>query len=246
MPFPRLHFLVMGQAPVISVDEYSPHTLKHLAQAMTSPCNIMVAVDPRMGRYLTSSTIFRGRDLCAEEVDNTLKRLREKRNAQFVDWLPDNLQAVICDVPPAFPPGVETSATFLGNSTAIQAVFHRIQRQATAMLSFGAFIHQYRTEGVEDDDILEALNCCNELCAEYQQYETVDMAATDSSEEEDEEVEENEDSRWQVSLVRETVSTDEEVDPHRQALNLKDAGYETDSDQTEDGENEEGQEAKRG
>ena len=37
--------------------------------------------------------------------------------------------------------GVEASATFIGNNTAIRSIFQRVSRQAHAMLSRRAFIH---------------------------------------------------------------------------------------------------------
>jgi hypothetical protein len=75
----------------------------------------------RMGRYLTASAIFRGEDLCTREVEAALRWLQCKGSTQFVDWLPDNLQSAICNVPPVSPPGVDTSATFVGNNTAIRS-----------------------------------------------------------------------------------------------------------------------------
>lgn len=48
----------------------------------------------------------------------------------FVEWIPHNLKVSVCDVPPR---GLKMSATFIGNTTAIQEVFKRISEQFTAM-----------------------------------------------------------------------------------------------------------------
>ena len=87
-------------------------------------------------------------------------------------WIPDNLQSSVCNVPPVSPPGVETSATFMANNSAIGgSVIRRVLTQATAMLSRGAFIHSYYSEGLEQDELHEALNLTHDLVAEYQQYD---------------------------------------------------------------------------
>ena len=48
----------------------------------------------------------------------------------FVEWIPNNLKVAVCDIPPR---GLKMSATFIGNSTAIQEIFKRISEQFTAM-----------------------------------------------------------------------------------------------------------------
>ena len=44
----------------------------------------------------------------------------------------------ICDIPPK---GLKMSATFLGNTTAIQEMFKRVSEQFTAMFRRKAFLH---------------------------------------------------------------------------------------------------------
>ncbi len=43
-----------------------------LTQQMFNPLNMMAACDPRNGRYLTASAIFRGKDLRTKEVEDVL------------------------------------------------------------------------------------------------------------------------------------------------------------------------------
>lgn len=49
VPFPRLHFLMAGQSPVLSVDNYTSPSVKQLVKAMTAPQSFVVDVDPRQG-----------------------------------------------------------------------------------------------------------------------------------------------------------------------------------------------------
>ena len=49
----------------------------------------------------------------------------------------------VCDIPPK---GLKMSATFIGNTTAIQEMFKRISEQFTAMFRRKAFLHWYTGE----------------------------------------------------------------------------------------------------
>lgn len=61
VPFPRLHFFMSGFAPLTSrvSQQYRMITVAELVQQMFDPKNMMVAADPRDGRYLTVATMFR-------------------------------------------------------------------------------------------------------------------------------------------------------------------------------------------
>ena len=61
-----------------------------------------------------------------------------KNSSYFVEWIPNNVKASICDVPPK---GLKMSTTFVGNSTAIQEVWKRVAEQFTAMFRRKAFLH---------------------------------------------------------------------------------------------------------
>ena len=63
------------------------------------------------------------------------------------------------------------SATFIGNSTAIQELFKRISEQFTAMFRRKAFLHWYTGEGMDEMEFTEAESNMNDLVSEYQQYQ---------------------------------------------------------------------------
>jgi tubulin beta len=63
------------------------------------------------------------------------------------------------------------SATFVGNSTAIQEMFKRVGEQFTAMFRRKAFLHWYTGEGMDEMEFTEAEANMNDLVAEYQQYQ---------------------------------------------------------------------------
>ena len=72
--------------------------------------NMMCAADPRHGRYLTASAVFRGR-VSTKEVDEQMLNVQNKNSSYFVEWIPNNVKCSVCDIPPK---GLKMSATFIG------------------------------------------------------------------------------------------------------------------------------------
>ncbi|KAE8709887.1 Tubulin beta-2 chain [Hibiscus syriacus] len=129
---------------------------------------LMCAADPRHGRYLTASAMFRGK-MSTKEVDEQMINVQNNNSSYFVEWIPNNVKSSVCDIPPQ---GLKMSSTFVGNSTSIQEMFRR---------------------GMDEMEFTEAESNMNDLVAEYQQYQnaTVD----DENEYEEEGLEENYDSQ---------------------------------------------------
>jgi tubulin beta len=63
------------------------------------------------------------------------------------------------------------AVTFVGNSTAIQEVFKRVNDQFTAMFKRKAFLHWYTGEGMDEMEFTEAESNLHDLISEYQQYQ---------------------------------------------------------------------------
>jgi len=129
--------------------------------------NMMCAADPRHGRYLTASALFRGR-MSTKEVDEQMLNVQNKNSSYFVEWIPNNVKSSVCDIPPR---GLKMAATFIGNSTAIQEMFKRVSEQFTAMFRRKAFLHWYTGEGMDEMEFTEAESNMNDLVSEYQQYQ---------------------------------------------------------------------------
>ncbi|XP_072096682.1 tubulin beta-4B chain-like isoform X1 [Mobula birostris] len=186
VPFPRLHFFMTGFAPLTSrgSQQYRALTVPELTQQMFDAKNMMAACDPRHGRYLTVAAIFRGR-MSMKEVDEQMLNVQNKNSTYFVEWIPNNVKTAVCDIPPR---GLKMSATFIGNSTAIQELFKRISEQFTAMFRRKAFLHWYTGEGMDEMEFTEAESNMNDLVSEYQQYQ--DATVGDEGEFEEEEGEE--------------------------------------------------------
>ncbi|XP_042521620.1 tubulin beta chain-like [Dipodomys spectabilis] len=167
VPFPRLHFFMPGFAPLTSrfSQQYSDLSVRELTQEMFDAKNMMVACDPRHGRYLTAAAIFRGR-MSMMEVDKQIINMQNKNSSYFADWIPDNVKTAVCDIPPR---GLKMSATFIGNNTAIQEPFKRTAKQFSAMFRRKAFLHWYTGEGMDEMEFTLAESSINDLVSEYQQ-----------------------------------------------------------------------------
>ena len=85
-------------------------SVPELTQQMWDAKNMMCAADPRHGRYLTASAVFRGR-VSTKEVDEQMLNVQNKNSSYFVEWIPNNVKCSVCDIPPK---GLKMSATFIG------------------------------------------------------------------------------------------------------------------------------------
>jgi len=169
VPFPRLHFFLVGYAPLTSniSQDYRVLTVQELTAQAFDAKNMMCAADPRHGRYLTCAMMFRG-VMSSKEVDDQMMNMVNKNSTYFVEWIPNNLKASICDIPPS---GLKMSSVFVGNSTAIQDAWKRVADQFTLMFRRKAFLHWYTGEGMDEMEFTEAESNLNDLVSEYQQYQ---------------------------------------------------------------------------
>ena len=185
VPFPRLHFFIPGYAPLTAKgsQKYAKLSVADLTQQMFDPKHMMAACDPRHGKYLTVATVFRGR-MSMKEVDEQILAVQNKNSSFFAEWIPSNVKTAVCDIPPR---GLKMAATFMGNSTSIQELFHRVGEQFNAMFRRKAFLHWYTGEGMDEMEFTEAESNMQDLINEYEQYQqaTADDDDEDGGEEEE-------------------------------------------------------------
>jgi len=169
IPFPRLHFFMIGFAPLVarSSATYRALSVAELTTQMFDAKNMMCASDPRHGRYLTASALFRGK-MSTKEVDEQMVNIQNKNSSYFVEWIPNNIKSSVCDVAPE---KLKMAVTFLGNSTSIMEMFKRVIEQFTLMFRRKAFLHWYTGEGMDEMEFTEAESNLNDLVSEYQQYQ---------------------------------------------------------------------------
>jgi len=180
IPFPRLHFFLVGFAPLTSrqSNSFQQISVPELVTQMFDAKNMMAACDPRHGKYLTASAMFRGK-ISTKVIDEQMLQVKTKNSSFFVDWIPHNIKSSVCDIPPV---GAKMAVTFVGNSTAIQELFKRISDQFGLMYKKKAFLHWYTGEGMDEMEFTEAESNMHDLISEYQQYQE---AVIDEAEEEE-------------------------------------------------------------
>lgn len=149
IPYPRLHFFMPGFAPLTSRQSQSFRNLSvaELAQQIFDAKNVMIACDPRNGRYLTYAAMFRGQNLSMKEVEDQMASIQDKNCGYFVEWIPHNAKVAVCNVPPH---ESKMSATFIANNTAIQELFKRLNLQFRVMYRRRAFLHWFTEEGMDE------------------------------------------------------------------------------------------------
>lgn len=88
VPFPRLHFLTVGYAPLTAPgatsESFQRHSVHDLVSSIFEPSNMMAATDPRDGKYLTVSAYFRGRNVSSRDVEDAMAAVQSKNNSFFV------------------------------------------------------------------------------------------------------------------------------------------------------------------
>merc|ERR1712083_38668 len=165
IPFPRLHFFMIGFSPLTarSSQTYRALSVAELTTQMFDAKNMMCASDPRHGRYLTASALYRGK-MATKEVDEQMVNVSNKNSSYFVEWIPNNIKSSICDVPP---PNLPMAVAFIGNSNSIVEMIVRVIEQFRLMFRRKAFLHWYTGEGMDEMEFTEAESNLNDLVSEY-------------------------------------------------------------------------------
>jgi len=166
VPFPRLHFFLIAQAPLQSQDNqaYQLVNVQELLNQSFSPRNFFSNVKPDDGKYMTASLIFRGA-MSTQEVDENVEKRQSANSDDFVEWIPNNMKTSVVEVPPK---DAKQSCTFIANTTALKGIFQRLATQFGAMYKRKAFLHWYKGEGMDEMEFQEADKNVRDLITEYQ------------------------------------------------------------------------------
>merc|ERR1712050_674457 len=166
VPFPRLHFFLVSQAPLFKKGTGSKVRLnvQELTNQAYSARNFYSNVKPDDGKYLASSFVYRG-GMTTQEVDDNIEKLQTKQADDFVEWIPNNVKTSIVVTPPR---EVSMSSTYVANTTALKGIFQRLATQFGAMYRRKAFLHWYKGEGMDEMEFQEADKNVRDLITEYQ------------------------------------------------------------------------------
>jgi len=166
VPFPRLHFMTTGLAPVIS-EKKSSHeaqTVREITDHVFQPQNMLVKYaefDPVEDKYMAISLNYRGQ-IKSKEANTTVQWLKQNNKVSFVEWCPTGFKIGLNETPPAVIEGdkmapADRNVTMIGNNVAVSRVFtDRITKKYDVMYSQRAFVHWYVGEGMEEGEFSEA------------------------------------------------------------------------------------------
>merc|ERR1712241_1350008 len=163
VPFPRLHFFLISQAPLQSQDnsEYALINVQELMNQCYSPL------------------IFRG-PMSTQEVDENAEKRQASNGDDFVEWIPNNMKTSVVEVPPK---DAKQSCTFVANTTALKGIFQRLATQFGAMYKRKAFLHWYKGEGMDEMEFQEADKNVRDLITEYQDKQDAVLAEDEDADE---------------------------------------------------------------
>jgi tubulin beta len=191
VPFPRLHFFLVSQAPLYSKEASQKANLRvsELVDQSYSERNFFANVRLQDGKSLAVAFVFRG-SMKTKEVDEAMKKLQNKQGAEsggdFVEWIPNNIKSSVISEAPVTS---DQSATFMANTTALKGIYQRLATQFGAMYKRKAFLHWYKGEGMDEMEFQEADKNVRDLITEYQdkqdavyQEESGDEGSEDNSE----------------------------------------------------------------
>jgi tubulin alpha len=179
VPFPRLHFMTTGLAPVISLKKakHEAQTVREITDHVFQPVNMLVKYadfDPVEDKYMAISLNYRG-EIMSKEANSTVQWIKQNNKVSFVEWCPTGFKIGLNNTPPAILPTknkdgedhskseldimspAKKNSVMIGNNVAVSRVFtERITKKYDMMYSQRAFVHWYVGEGMEEGEFSEA------------------------------------------------------------------------------------------
>jgi len=169
VPFPRLHFFMIGESPLENVANKS-YGLQTCVSAVMQKSHAFSNCEYESGKTMAASITFRtgmiDQKKCEEEV--TKNQDKNKGQGLMVEWIPNNFKIGVVGAKRL---DTDLSATSVVNTTALKAIFQRLATQFGALFKRKAFLHWYKGEGMDEMEFQEADKNVRDLITEYQDKE---------------------------------------------------------------------------
>lgn len=169
IPFPRLHFYAPSYATMGSKydDIHSNSRINDLYRDLFGLHNLLCAIDPYKGSYLTSAFYFRG-DFSSNELEEELAHLSNKSSPKYIDWIPNKFKvSLLTEVKSKS----HSNAIMLANTSAMVGLWERILTSFGFLYSKKAYLHYFESEGMCAMDFNEAEINIKDLISEYHEYD---------------------------------------------------------------------------
>lgn len=172
--FPRLHFLNVSQAPLMTTlkknKKKNSWTLQNSDRTrLTYREVIRGANDPQQSfatleesKVLAACYIFREDEITEYAVE---KELSKHDDGRFVEWIPSNVQTAYISHASQYSP---LSCTSISNDCGVRSVFDRLVGQFSRFFNKKAYLHAYKNEGMDEMEFIEAAKNMKDLIVEYQ------------------------------------------------------------------------------
>merc|ERR1711881_115378 len=166
VPFPRLHFMTTGLAPVISKKKsgHEAQTVREITDHVFQPKNMLVKYadfDPVEDKYMAISLNYRG-EIKSKEANSAVQWLKQNNKVTFVEWCPTGFKIGLNEIPAEMVEDdcmakAQRNVCMIGNNVAVSRVFtERITKKYDMMYAQRAFVHWYVGEGMEEGEFSEA------------------------------------------------------------------------------------------
>jgi len=181
VPFPRLHFFMIGESPLSDVKK-SSYNLQTCVSEVMQKSHAFSNCEYDSGKTMAAAITFRTAEIDQKIAEQQVKNNQDKNKSDglMVEWIPNNFKIGTISMPRI---DTELSATAVVNTTALKSIFQRLATQFGSLFKRKAFLHWYKGEGMDEMEFQEADKNVRDLITEYQDKENAKYAGSDESQE---------------------------------------------------------------